>query len=192
MVKIVCEGKSDKNKIKEMLDFLEIDSSDDTFIIMGNKSTIFKENDDRYKTLLTLIQAQKVEKILFIVDADYKKDNSTYGGYNNTKSALEILIKNLNIKDISDFYISCNPFSKDGYLESLLLLTVDENLKKCYDEFLDCIEFEEKNNHKYIMEQLHKITSPKKPYDLTHNNFMEFRDKLSLLFKNRRNNEIYR
>lgn len=192
MVKIVCEGKSDKNKIKEMLDFLEIDSSDDTFIIMGNKSTIFKENDDRYKTLLTLIQAQKVEKILFIVDADYKKDNSIYGGYNNTKSALESLIKNLNIKDISDFYISCNPFSKDGYLESLLLSTVDENLKKCYDEFLDCIEFEEKNNHKYIMEQLHKITSPKKPYDLTHNNFMEFRDKLSLLFKNRRNNEIYR
>jgi len=192
MVKVVCEGKSDKNKIKEILDFLEIKSSDDTFIIMGNKSTIFKEDDDRYKTLLTLIKAQKVEKILFIVDADYKKDNSIYGGYNNTKSALEILIEKLNVKNISDFYISCNPFTKDGYLESLLLSTVDENLKECYDGFLDCIEFEEKNHHKYIMEQLHKITSPKKPYDLMHNNFMEFKEKLSLLFENRGNNEIHR
>ena len=178
MVKIICEGKSDKNKIKEMLDFLEIHSSDDTFIIMGNKSTIFKENDARYKTLLMLIKAGKVDKILFIVDADYKKDNSIYGGYNNTKDALEILIKKLKIQDMSDFYISCNPSSKDGYLESLLLSTVEENLKECYSEFLDCIEFKEKNQHKYIMEQLHKITSPKKPYDLMHNNFKKFRKKL--------------
>jgi hypothetical protein len=185
MVKIVCEGKSDKSKIKEMLDFLKINYLDDIFIIMGNKSTIFKEDDSRYKTLLVLIKAQKVEKILFIVDADYKKDNSIYGGYNNTNGALEVLIEKLNIKEISDFYISCNPFSKDGYLESLLLSTVDKNLKECYDEFLDCIEFEEKSHHKYIMEQLHKITSPKKPYDLSHNNFKNFREKLTFLFENR-------
>jgi hypothetical protein len=43
---------------------------------------------------------------------------------------------------------SCDPSSTDGYLESLLLSTVDENLKKCYGEFLDCIEFQEKNHHK--------------------------------------------
>ncbi|MDQ7046320.1 MAG: hypothetical protein Q9M39_01340 [Sulfurovum sp.] len=183
MVKIVCEGKSDKNKLKEILVFLDIDCSDDNFIVMGNKSTIFKENDDRYKTLTTLIKAQKIEKILFIVDADYQKDNSIYGGYYNTENALDILIEKLNIKSMSSFYISCNPLSKDGYLESLLLSTVDENLKVCYDEFLDCIEFEEKNHHKYIMEQLHKITSPKKPYDLEHPYFRELIGKLSNLFK---------
>jgi len=37
--------------------------------------------------------------------------------------------------------------------------------------FLDCIEFKEKNQHKYIMEQLHKITKPNKPYDFGHENF---------------------
>lgn len=183
MVKIVCEGKSDKNKIKEILTFLEINSSDDNFIVMGNKSTILKENDDRYKTLTTLIKAQKIEKILFIVDADYQKDNSLYGGYENTENALNILIETLNIKSMSSFYISCNSLSKDGYLESLLLSTVDTNLKLCYDEFLDCIEFKEKNHHKYIMEQLHKLTSPNKPYDLEHPYFDVLISKLKNLFK---------
>ena len=50
------------------------------------------------------------------------------------------------------------------------------------DDFLDCINFEEKNHHKYIMEQLHKITSPEKPYDLNHQNFKVLKDELTTLF----------
>ncbi len=183
MVKIICEGKSDKNKIIELLLFLNIQYNDNNFIIMGNKSNIFNTNNDKYKTLLELIRVDKIRKILFIVDADYKKDNNKYGGYENTKKELNILVGSLNIESKSTFFISCNPSSKDGYFESLLLSTVDVTLMKCYDEFLNCIEFKEKNHHKYIMEQLHKITSPEKPYDFSNENFKILIKKLNALFR---------
>lgn len=125
MVKIICEGSSDKNKIKELLDFLDIEYSNDNFVVMGNKSNIFKSNHDNYRTILTLIDADKIDKILFVVDADYQKDNSEYGGYENSQNRLKELIEKLNIVEISSWFISCNPDSKDGYLESLLLSTVD-------------------------------------------------------------------
>jgi hypothetical protein len=183
MVKIICEGKTDKNKISELLTFLNISYSDDNFNVMGDKSNIFKEEDTRYKVLLGLIKSDKIEQVLFIVDADYQKDNHIYGGYDNTKKEIEKLFINLKIKNISDYYITCNPITKDGYLESLLLSTVDDNLKTCYDKFLDCIDFKEKNQHKYIMEQLHKITQPNKPYDFNHQNFNELKEKLKKLFQ---------
>jgi len=183
MVKIICEGSSDKNKIAELLGYLEINYREDNFIIMGNKNNIFQIGNNKYKTLKELMKAEKIEKIFFIVDADYKKDNNKYGGYENTQNELRKLINNLKIENKSDFFISCNPTTKDGYLESLLLSTVDENLKKCYDEFLNCIEFEEKNKHKYMIEQLHKLTSPQKPYNFSNDNFNELKEKLIKLFK---------
>ena len=70
MVKIICEGKTDKNKIGELLEFLNIPYSDDNFIVMGNKSNFFKLNSSEYKTLLQLIKVDKIEKVLFIIDAD--------------------------------------------------------------------------------------------------------------------------
>ena len=112
-----------------------------------------------------------------------KKDNKQYGGYSNIEKKIEALLMNLNINSISDYYITCNPITKDGYLESLLLSTVDNNLKQCYSKFLDCIDFKEKNQHKYIMEQLHKITKPNKPYEFHHKNFRELREKLIKLFQ---------
>jgi len=183
MVKIICEGKTDKNKIGELLEFLNISYSDDNFIVMGNKSNFFKLDSSEYKTLLQLIKADKIEKVLFIIDADYQKDNKQYGGYNNTENKIEELLVNLDITSISDYYITCDPITKDGYLESLLLSTVDDNLKQCYNEFLDCINFKEKNQHKYIMEQLHKITQPNKPYDFKHKDFRELKEKLVKLFQ---------
>lgn len=183
MVKVICEGISDKNKIVELLLYLGIEHSEDNFIVMGNKSNIFKVDNDKYKTLQVLIKADKIEKIFFIIDADYKKDNNKYGGYDNTLYELKNLITNLKIESKSDFFISCNPSTKDGYFETLLLSTVDDNLKKCYDEFLDCIEFKNKSHHKYIMEQLHKLTSPEKPYDFSSDNFKELKDKLIKIFQ---------
>ncbi|MDQ1339546.1 MAG: hypothetical protein QG567_698 [Campylobacterota bacterium] len=186
MVKIICEGKSDKNLISNFMDFLGYEGcySDDNFIIMGNKSNIFKIDDPKYKTLLELIKADKISKILFVVDADYEKDNNGYGGYDNTKREMLSLIQKLQIDSISDYFISCDPATQDGYLESLLLSTVDKNLKNCYDGFLDCIEFPDKNHHKYIMEQLHRITSPNKPYDFAHQNFDVFKMKLEGILSN--------
>ena len=182
MVKIVCEGKTDKNKIAELLQFLDINYSDDNFIVMGNKSNIFKIDDIRYKTLKQLIKVDKISKILFIVDADYLSNDTKYGGYDNTIQALNSLFIKLDIENLSNFYISCNPIKKDGYLESLLLSTVDGNLKKCYSEFLDCLNIKEKKNYKNMMEELHRVTKPNKPYDFNHVNFEELKDKLIMLF----------
>lgn len=151
---------------------------------MGNKSNIFKQDNDKYRTLLEFIKADKIEKVLYVVDADYLNDNEQYGGYENTKNKIKDLLVNLNIEKICNYYISCEPSTRDGYLESLLLSTVNGNLKNCYDEFLNCIEFKEKKQHKYIMEQLHKITKPNKPYDFNHKNFNELKEKLTNLFNN--------
>jgi len=183
MVKIICEGKTDKNFIKNFLEFLGIEISDDNFIVMGNKSNIFKIDNKEYKTLVALIKAEKIEKVLFIVDSDYQQDNAKFGGYENTQKEIEKLLDELRIREISDYFISCNPTTKEGYLESLILSTIDENLKKCYMEFLDCIEFKEKNHHKYIVTELHKLTKPNKPYNFNHKNFDILKEKLIKMFK---------
>jgi hypothetical protein len=140
------------------------------------------EDNDKCATLKALIQADKIDKVLFVIDADYEENDDVYGGYENSKRAIENVITSLNLQDLADYYICCDPVLKNGYLESLLLSTVDENLKKCYDDFLRCIGSMKKNTHKNIMEQLHKITKPEKPYDFNHENFGELTGKLKALF----------
>lgn len=179
MVKIVCEGRTDKNKIQELLEHLGIEYSENDFIVMGNKSNCFKKDDARYKTLLTLIKAEKIEKVLFIIDADDIENDNKFGGYENTEKKLRQLINTLDIHKISTIYIMCDPISKEGYLESLLLSTVDSNPKQCYDELLDCLKMPNKNNNKYVMEQLHRLSNPDNPYDFEHENFKDLKEKLS-------------
>lgn len=180
MVRVVCEGKTDKNKLKEILDFLGIEYTDTNFTDMGDKSKVL--DNKNHKALAQLIRTGQIDKVLFVIDADYEQNDSVYGGYENSKRAIENTIAVLQIQEFSDFYICYDPNTKDGYLESLLLSTVDENLKKCYSDFLDCIDIKEKSNHKNIMEQLHKITKPNRPYDFNHINFKELISKLKALF----------
>jgi hypothetical protein len=180
MVKIVCEGRSDKNYLSKFLSFLEIKHSDDNFIVMGNKSAVLDIEHVNYKTLLTLVKANKVEKTLFVVDADFEKDNQQYGGYYNTHNALKRLSTGLELQ--SSCYIACDPLTQEGYFESLLLSTVEDKVKVCGNSYLECIDSKKRDDHKNILEQLFKLTKPEKPYDFSHKNFNDLKEKLNELF----------
>jgi len=181
---ILHEGKDDKKYIKKFLNILNIESSDDNFFEMKGKPNFYKTNSIAYRRIKQKVNNKQIEKILFILDADYEKDNSKYGGYNNTKEQLDIIIDGLGLKDISKIFIACNPQTKDGFFEVLLFSAVSEELKGCYQDFINCSKFNKKENYKTVMSDLHKYSSPGKPYDFNHKNFKELKDKLLWLFSN--------
>ena len=186
-VRIICEGRTDKNNLKNLInhmneeEHLKFNVTDNSFIVMGNKSYLLDDKSAGYCTLLNQVKLNIVTKLLFIVDADDVKDNATSGGFINTQQKIGDLITSLNIAGISDYFIACDPNTKTGYFESLLLSTVDKELKKCYEEFLNCSKLTAKDNQKTIMEELHRLTKPDKPYDFSHPNFDELKRKLKNL-----------
>jgi hypothetical protein len=177
---ILHEGKDDKKYIKRICEYLELEVTDKNFYEMGDKSTFFKEKNKVYD----LIQKNpKISQILFVLDADYQANDSKYGGYENSEREIKLVMKNLKLLDKSDYCISCNPKTKDGYFETLFFSCVPDDLKKCYEEFMKCSGFKEKENYKTIMTKLHEMASPSKPYDFEHQNFIELKQKLKNLFK---------
>ena len=186
MYAILHEGKSiDKGFFELLLDKLNLDKNEISFLGMGSKSNFFKINNPRYKDLMLDIQIEKITKILFIMDADYE-GNKNYDGYNNTLEQIEKVQKDLNIMEISDTFIAYDMKSekKEGYLESLILSTLSEEQDDCIHSFLEkCPEFRGKNSHKSIFNVIYKNAYPKAPYNFEHQNFDELKQKLIDLFK---------
>ena len=187
MIAILHEGnakKTNDNKLlKLLLKDLNLDEERVRFFGFGNKSNFFKEDFVSYKELINEIEEESILKVLFVVDADYKKDNEVYGGYKNTKNELDKIIHILGIKDISDIYITCNPTTKDGYLESLILSSIPKEQKECIETFLECSEFKSKENHKAILNEIYRSAYPNAPYNFTSPNFDELKQKLKNLFE---------
>ena len=177
---ILHEGKDDKKYIKRICKEFNIKVSDDNFYEMGDKSSFFKENSSAYEYIKN---NPRISKILFVLDADYEKNDSKYGGYDNCEREIIKIRNNLKLFDISDHCITCNPNTKDGYFETLFFSCVPDDLKKCYNEFMTCSGFKEKENYKTIMTKLHELSSPSKPYDYEHPNFEDIVEKLKNLFK---------
>jgi len=187
MIAILHEGNAKKtadNKlIKLLIEDLKLDEKQVRFFGVGTKSNFFKKDNYSYKELLIDIQEEIISKVLFIIDADYQENDSKYGGYENTKRELEKIIKDLNLQNCSDIYITCNPNIKSGYLESLILSSISKEQKECIESFLDCNEFKSRENHKAILNQIYKIAYPKAPYNFEHPNFDKLKQKLINLFK---------
>ncbi len=183
MVKIVCEGKSDIKNIKALLTFLEISFINEYFLSTGGKSFLLNKELNEYSILLEKIEAGFVQKVLFILDVDDFENDKSLCGMQNTLSKIEALQKDLNIKEISDYYIACDPTTQKGYFESLLLSTVNDDVKKCYENFRVCSELNSKALDKNILTELHNLTKPEKPYDFNHQNFKDLKQKLKTLFK---------
>ena len=177
---IICEGKSDKNFLTLFLKALNITISDNNFLILGNKSNFFKTDNEVYTQLLLNIELEKVGKVLFVIDADDIGNDSKYGGYENTKKEL---IKITSKIDNSKICIICDPKTKTGYLESLILSTIGENHKKCINDFLNCSEFKGKENKKAILHQIYKTAYPQAPYNFKHKNFNNLNQELTELFQ---------
>ena len=186
-VAILHEGNNsnthDNELIKLLIEKLDLNIDEFKFFGMGSKCNFFKVDYKNYKELKLDIDLGNVSKVLFVVDADYEENDKTYGGYTNTKQELEKIIEELEIKDISDIYIMCEPASQCGYLESFILSTISKKQKECIETFLDCSEFKSKENHKAILNQIYKIAYPNAPFDFSHPNFDELKEKLKNLFK---------
>ena len=171
MVRIVCEGKSDKTFLKLLLTHLNINFSDDNFIVMGCKSYLL---NNKYKTLAKQVEIGKVSKLLFILDAD--------NDFSATEISIKTTIEDLNFTNISDFLIMCNPQTKDGYLESLVLSTIPSDHKECIEIFLECSESENKDNDKHIINSIYNIHYPNRGYNFEDENFKPLINKLKILF----------
>ncbi len=186
-VAILHEGNAkntyDNELLKLLIQALELDGDRVVFFGMGAKSHFFKSEHPNYKEIKNHIEDEEVNKLLFVVDADYERNDRKYGGYQNTKNALKNIIYELGFTEYSDIYIVCDPKTKEGYLESLILSTIPDEHKNCIQDFLSCSEFKSKDNHKSILNQIYKIAYPKKPYDFSHKNFDELKRKLRNLFE---------
>ncbi len=119
---------------------------------------------------------QKSKKIFFILDADDEFENKE----KNIQSLIEQL-QNDNPKLIMDYFISCDPETKNGHIERLLLKCLKEGLKECYNDFLDCIGKTKLDyyNEKVLLQKLFEVSNP--PYDLNCEHFEPLREKFKSL-----------
>lgn len=185
-IAILHEGKKDKSGDQELLKMLifdlglEIGKID--FYGMGAKSNFFKSDCLGCKNLKPRVEADQIERILFVVDADYEKNDNTYSGYENTKIALEKIIADLEFQAIASICIMCDPSTKTGYLESLILSTIPDNHRVCIESFLECSNFKSKENHKAILNRIYKLAYPEAPYDFAHPHFDSLKAALKNLF----------
>jgi len=188
MVKFaIChEGHANKSLdseiIKLLLEDLKLDVNRFEFYGFGSKSNFFKKDYEVYKNLQMEIKEQEIEKILFILDADNEEDDNIFGGYKRTVDSLRSVLNDLRLGSVSDFYISRNPNTHTGNIESLLLSTIPEEQKKCINDFLQCSEFKAKGNDKALLQQIYKLAYPHTPYNFKHEYFDELKEKLQNLF----------
>jgi len=186
-VAILHEGNANKTNDNELLKLLlkdlGCDESRVEFFGFGSKSNFFKVDNVKYEILKLQIEEEAISKILFVVDADYECHDNKCGGSKKTKLALENVIKDLYLSKISDIYVTCDPRTNDGYLESLILSTIPNKQKKCIENFLHCSNFKSKENHKSILNEIYKKAYPNAPYDFTHENFDELKEKLKNLLE---------
>ncbi len=187
MIAILHEGSAKKTADNELLKLLikELNLNLELveFFGMGGKDNFFKIDNTNYKLLLDKIREETISKVFFVLDADYVKDNSKYGGYENSKKGIERVIKELGIENISDFYIVCNPEIGEGYLESFILSTIPKKHRQCIKNFLDCSNFKSKDNDKAILRSIYKVGYPNDPFNFSHPNFDELKSKLIKLFE---------
>lgn len=77
----------------------------------------------------------------------------------------------------------CDPNTKNGTMESLILSTIEAERRVCIENFLICSEFKSKENHKAILNQIYNMAYPNAPYDFSHSHFDELKNKLKWLFE---------
>lgn len=150
---------------------------------LKGKSNFFDISNTSYRDLLPQIEEDQISKVLFVIDADLHENDEVYGGYQNTLNQWETLVANqLKISAISDVFISCNPTTQKGNIESLLLSTLDDNQRACIQTFLTCSNFKDKENDKAVFHDIYETAYPYAPYDLQHAHFYELKQKLRELF----------
>ena len=180
MVKIICEGSDDKNFLRLLLN--EIKQHDVSLQDISNFDGYIEKVDGKSKlldssnySLLTKQIGTKIKKVLFVFDCDFEDDDKVCGGLENSKEAIESLIQDLNWEIEVDYYI----FNKN--LDYFIVDTLDKK-----DNFLgceECFELKKLNKNRKILTCIYKSLYPKAPFDFSHANFNELKQKLTNLFE---------
>lgn len=181
-IAIICEGKNDREFFEKLIVHLGFSVQDVNFYILGGKSQFFEPANKKYQDLKLEVMSEQIHHVLFIVDADDEKSDLKHGGLQNTQQALNTLISELGFNEISKTFIVCDPVTKIGYLESLILSTISEKQRNCIACFLACSHFESKENHKAILNQIYNLAYPNAPFNFEHENFAELKQILKDLF----------
>lgn len=181
-VAIVCEGKSDFEFLTELICHLGFNEKNAIPYRFSGKSFVLDATHKKYKDLKNEIDNDQIEKILFVVDSDSEKSDPKHNGYENTQIALDSIIESLGFTAISHTYIMCDPMTRKGYLESLILSTIPEKQRNCIACFLACSEFKSKEHHKAILNDIYRLAYPNAPYNFEHTHFDELKTKLKNLF----------
>jgi hypothetical protein len=145
---------------------------------MGCKKQLLDYSNDKYKKMTMEVQKGKIQKVLFIFDCDFEKDDKICGGMVNSKKCIESLIKELGWDIPVDYYI----FDKN--LDYFLVETIKD--KECYDSFeslINCLELEKIKPNKKPIANLYKDLYPYPKFDFEHKNFEPLKNKLKELFK---------
>jgi hypothetical protein len=173
---ILCEGGNDIGFLKKFCDYLELDKKKIDIQKVSGKSNFFKENS--YVTIKQKIDKGLYSKVLFIVDADYVDNDSTYGGFKNSTNELVNIIRTLDIEEKSKIFIACDPLTQEGNLEHLVLSTLEQEERDCILELLKCVLEMDVHSDKKIVLSSYEAIFKESPYNLPHNNFDELRDLL--------------
>jgi len=179
MVKIICEGGDDHSFLQLILNDLqenklipeEITSFGSYIQPMGGKSSLLDK--EKYTTINKQIN-KKIKKVLFIFDCDFEDDDKKCGNLENSERCIDNLITELNWKIEIDYYI----FDKN--LDYFIIDTLKEK-----DTFLSCekcLDLKKLNKNRKLLSSIYKELYPKPPYDFTHKNFDELKQKLTKLF----------
>ena len=180
-IAIVCEGKTDKVFLEEIIKHLQKDPAKCNFYICGGKSNVLNSKHAKYEKLEKDLET--ITDILFVVDADCEKSGAKYNGFDNTQNSLNDVISSLNLQNVeTETYIMCDPHTKTGTLESLILSTIEAPRRECIENFLACSNFSSKDNHKAVINEIYRIAYPNAPYDFSHPHFDELKSKLNALF----------
>lgn len=186
-VAIVHEGNSkkthDNSLLRLLIEHLNLDIHRVKFFAMGKKSSFFEPEHQNYKELHLDIKLENIAKILFVIDADYEKNDQKYNGTKNTLFELSNFLKEIDLEPYSDIHVMCEPKTQSGYLESLLLSTIPDKEKMCIENFLECSNFKDKEHDKAILHNIYNLAYPNAPFDLKHDHFTPLKHKLLSLFE---------
>ena len=182
---ILVEGGDDIKFINILLKYLEVDLKNIIIKKLDNKSNFFKLDTYKEKNILASLDNGEYDKVLFIFDADFSKDNTKTGGFSNSKREIEFIIeqikKNLGFDFYSDYYIMCDPKSQEGNLEHLIISTLSQKKKKCVNDLLACIESHKNYGNKKIVLSSYKTIFDEPDYNFLHIYYQELKDKLKSL-----------
>ena len=179
---ILCEGGNDIGFLRKFCQYLELDVKKKIDIQkVSGKSNFFKEIT--YSTIRQKINRGLYSKVLFVVDSDYVANDGTYGGFENSTNELLKVIKILNIEEKSKIFIACNPLTREGNLEHLVLSTLKDNERGCILELLDCVLKMDVHSDKKIVLSSYEAIFKESPYNLPHKNFDELRELLFWVYE---------